>query len=237
MNEDGVCPWDSFESATMHFCETEVCGWITQPANTWSSLAYLFMGAWLIALARRENHRSLAVIGGIEMLIGCGSILFHASSTHFGEVIDVGAMYLLSTYVLLANLGRYRARIGQPINPRTSTLAFIIIASGSVLTIALFKAKVGIWLFAIQAVLAGHLETRMARRFRDPVNYKPLLGLLVCFGLSWIFWWLDILRIVCSPDNPWLQGHAAWHLVNSGVFYFLYRFYAGLRPARSHSAQ
>ena len=77
------CPWDALEPAAMHFCERELCGWITQPANTWSNLAYIIVGAWLIRLAFREGHRPLAAIGLIEILIGIGSFFFHMSSTHF----------------------------------------------------------------------------------------------------------------------------------------------------------
>ena len=229
--DQASCPWSGYEPASITFCEADACAWIIQPANTWSNLAFIVIGAWLIRLALREGHPSLAAIGTIEVLVGIGSFFFHMSGTHIGEVVDVGAMYLLSGYVLVANLARYRAHLGRPLSPVACSVLFVALVLGSVVAIAVFKGQVGVVLFAIQATLAGHLEIRMRRRFRDSVDYKPLVKFLVCFAIAWTFWWLDLLRIQCSPDNHWLQFHATWHLFNSVVFVFLYRFYAQLREA------
>ena len=83
-----ACPWDGWEPAAIEFCEADLCSWIIQPANTWSNLAYVFVGAWLIRLALREGHRDLASLGLIEILIGIGSFFFHMSGTHVGEVVE-----------------------------------------------------------------------------------------------------------------------------------------------------
>ena len=220
------CPWDGFESAAMHFCERELCGWITQPANTWSNLAYIIVGAWLIRLAFREGHRPLAAIGLIEILIGMGSFFFHMSSTHLGEVVDVGAMYLLVGYALVINLRRYLRRTGSDLTPKVAVAGYVGLVGASIAAIAVFKGEVGIWIFAVQAVIAGHLETRMYRKHGGEEDYGPLKKLLGVFGLAWAFWWLDLLGLFCDPDNHFLQGHAIWHVLNSVVFYFLYRFYS-----------
>lgn len=44
-----VCPWDQFESTTIHFCEERVCAYVVQPANSYSCFAFVFAGLWLIA--------------------------------------------------------------------------------------------------------------------------------------------------------------------------------------------
>jgi hypothetical protein len=223
------CPWDGLETAAMHFCERELCGWITQPANTWSNVAYVLVGLWLIRLAMREGQRPLAAIGAIEILIGLGSFFFHMSSSHLGEVVDVGAMYLLSGYALVANLSRYLQCLGRKLAPRSAVVLYLSLVGTSIAAVALFKGEVGIWIFAIQAVVAGHLETRMYRKHGASADFGPLKKLLVTFALAWAFWWLDLLGLLCDPDNHWLQGHAAWHVINSTVFIFLYRFYAQFR--------
>jgi len=224
-----ICPWSDFEQAALHFCERELCGWITQPANTWSNLAYMLVGAWLIRLAIREGHRSLAAIGVIEVLIGIGSFFFHMSSTHLGEVVDVGAMYMLSCYALVTNLDRYRSRVGRPLSARFNIGLYLSLVLSSITAISLLKGEVGVWLFAAQAVVAGHLETRMYRKLGPEKSYRAVLQLLGTFGVAWAFWWADILGLMCDPDNHWFQGHAVWHVVNSLVFYFLYRFYSEVR--------
>ena len=235
--ETNPCPWGEFETAAMHFCEQELCGWITQPANTWSNLAYILVGIWLIRLALREGHRALAVIGGIEVVIGLGSFFFHMSSTHVGEVVDVGAMYLLVDYVLVINLARYRRRLGRPLSQGFCAGLFLFLVGGSISVVALFRGEAGIWLFAIQAVIAGHLETMLYRKHGGEEDYTPLRRLLFCFAVAWTFWWLDLLGVVCDPNNHFFQGHAVWHVVNSAVFYFLYRFYAQCAEAQARASR
>ncbi len=220
------CPWDDLAPSALHFCERELCGWITQPANTWSNLAYIVVGVWLVRLALREDQRGLAAIGVIEIIIGLGSFFFHMSSTHLGEVVDVGAMYMLSGFALVTNLSRYRSRTGRPLSGSFCVGLYVVLVVVSITAIAVFKGEVGVWLFAIQAVVAGHLEMRMYRRLGPEPSYRAVQKLLLVFGLAWAFWWVDILGVFCDPDNHWLQGHAAWHVLNSAVFYFLYRFYA-----------
>jgi hypothetical protein len=210
----------------MHYCEAELCAWVEQPANTWSNLAYLFIGGWLIHRALRDGRRDLSVIGIIEVLIGLGSFFFHMSSTHVGEVVDVGFMYLLVGYVGVVNLHRFLVKVrghGLSFARQMSSFAAIVVASIAALVV--FKGDIGVVIFALLAVGAGHLETRMWRTMRDPVSYKPLRNLLLTFSLAWAIWWLDLLKIGCNPENHFVQGHAIWHLLNAFVFVFLYQFY------------
>lgn len=227
------CPWDQFRPAAVHFCERELCAWIEQPANTWSNLAYVIVGLVIIRLARREGHPQLAAIGLIEILLGFGSAYFHASSTHWGEVVDIGCMFLFSSYVLVINFNRWLCTRGPGLSRRVQVAIFLLISSVSILAVSLFQGWVGIVLFAAQAVGAGRLERLLYRQRAPGVSYRPLFALLGTFALAWGIWWLDILKIVCDPDNHFLQGHAAWHLLNSLCFLFLYRFYRQLRPAGS----
>ena len=225
-----ICPWDGFEPAAVHFCERELCAWVTQPANTWSNIAYIIVGIVILRLTKRENRPKLVPIGIIAILLGLGSMVFHASSTHFGEVIDVGAMYLFSGYAMVFNLQRFLRKRGRPLSTGALWTLYLMIVSVSITCVAVFRGEVGIVLFAIQAVLAGHFEVQMRLKHHEHLDYRPLIWLLVVFAVAWGIWWLDILKIVCDPDNHVLQGHAAWHVLNSTCCYFLYRFYAQLPP-------
>jgi hypothetical protein len=223
INKD--CPWGGFEPSTTTFCEEQLCAWITQPANTWSNLAYIFIGIYIIYLANKEQNKFLSIIGYIEIILGLGSFLFHASSTHFGEVIDVGAMYLFIVFTLVINLNRWLCEKERGISKHLQLLLFISISIFSIAIVALFKGTVGIILFALLAILSGHFETELFRKYNKGLNYKPLVLLVIFFGLAWGIWWLDITKTVCDPTNHFVQGHAMWHILNSFCFLFLYRFY------------
>ena len=219
------CPWSSFEPSTTTFCEEQLCAWITQPANTWSNLIYIFIGFYIIHLAYKEKNNFLALIGYIEVVLGLGSFFFHASSTHLGEVVDVGAMYLFIVFTLVINFNRWLKEKGKGLTKNNQLLLFIIISIISIVVVSVFKGTVGIILFALLAILSGHFETALFKKYRNKYNYKPLLFLLLFFGLAWGIWWLDITKTVCNPKNHFLQGHALWHILNSFCFLFLYKFY------------
>ena len=222
----GTCPWDGFEPAAVHFCEQELCAWIEQPANTWSNLFYVIVGVVIVALAWRQGRKPLVAIGLIEIAVGFGSALFHASSTHVGEVVDIGCMYLFALYALLTNVQRRQVAVGRPWSLQRLVFLYIALSATSIVAVALLGGVVGIVLFAVQVILAGNLEHRIYRSHRpDGLSYRPLVYLLLCFSCAWAAWWFDLLKINCDPDNHVLQGHAVWHALNAFCFLFLYRFY------------
>jgi len=229
-----TCPWDSLTPAAMHFCENELCALIEQPANTWSNLAYVLVGVWILRLAARAGRSDLRMIGWIEIGLGLGSMVFHGTSSHLGAILDMGGMYVFVAYVLVFNLQRLlRAGGTEGLSQHAQTLLFLGISLVSTASVVLLADDIGIWVFAIEAVLAGHLEVQILRKHRDPsIQYRPLVHLLVAFALAWTFWWLDWLKIICDPDNHILQGHAIWHVLNSTCFYFLYRFQVQIAPTK-----
>ena len=222
------CPWASFEQSEVQFCEEQLCDWITQPANTWSNLAYIFVGIYIINLAYKERNNFLSIIGYIEVVLGFGSFFFHASSTHIGEVIDVGSMYLFIAFTLVINLNRWLKEKDKNLSKNSQLVLFFGISIISILVVSIFKGTAGIVLFALLAIVSGHFETLLFVKYRKIHNYTPLLCLLLFFGLAWGVWWLDITKTVCNPTNHFIQGHAIWHILNSFCFLFLYKFYKQL---------
>ena len=140
MQEATRCVWDDFEPAAVQFCEREQCAFIEQPANTWSNLTYIVIGVIICRVAPREGRTSLAALGVISIVLGLGSIFFHGSSTHIGEVIDVGAMYLLSSYVLVLNWRRLRRRHDEPWRPG-DIWAFVLLSGSAIVVVSAFKGQ------------------------------------------------------------------------------------------------
>jgi hypothetical protein len=42
-----ICPWDWLRQSPPSFCEETLCGWVKQPANTWSNIGFLVSAALL----------------------------------------------------------------------------------------------------------------------------------------------------------------------------------------------
>lgn len=215
------CPWTQFEPATLSFCENLVCGWIRQPANAISSLSYVLVG--VLVLRQQEKRRlSIAVrsIGIMGILVGLMSFAYHSSMTFPGEALDLASMYLFSSTLVVLNL----LRLGW-LSRRFWVPTYSGVNIGSV-GLLLTEKEWGIDIFAFQVILFLALEALLYVRTRKQgVKYRDVVAGVGIFFLSYGIWLLDYHRIVCSPDNHFLQGHAVWHILNSSVFYFSYRHY------------
>ena len=61
------CPWyelSEIAKPNVKWCEATVCGWITEPANTWSNLAFIGMGIaiWIIASNKTKRPQTLRAV-------------------------------------------------------------------------------------------------------------------------------------------------------------------------------
>lgn len=215
------CPWDSLAPGTVRFCEQRLCAYIVEPSNTWSSIAYVVIGAYLIAshTARARDARLWAVAVA-EILIGLGSFAFHATGTFAGEFLDQAGMFMLSCLILSFAAGK-SARLSAP---RTAQLYAGTAVASSLFLLAVRPA--GIPLFALELVAGLGWEVAMWRRAGDRAPYRLLFAGIGIFLVSFVIWTLDITRIACAPDNHTITGHAVWHVLNALSIERLYRFYA-----------
>lgn len=158
------------------------------------------------------------MIGLNSIAVGVGSTLFHMSGRFIFEVVDVFAMFLISSLMICLNLWRLWQSKTKFIV--TTYVVLNILSLGLLLS---FK-PLGIAVFATQIYLAMTLETALYIK-AEPYKYKYLLYMMGAFSLSFVIWLLDITKILCVPDNHLLTGHGIWHLLNALALYYLYRFY------------
>lgn len=225
MNEMTSCPagspWSGYAVATMRYCETNLCGWIAQPANTFSNLGFVIVGIGLAALsARRDDARPLRLIGLIAIMLGLTSFAYHASSTFFWQFFDLASMFLFSTLLLVLNLQRLSV-----LSQRALVPAYVILNAVSMALLWMIKGKIGIVIFGLQLLAAFLIEGLVSMSSATRVNYREFWRTVYTFLAAYSIWLLDYTGTACSPDNHFLQGHAAWHLLNSLCFVFMYRFY------------
>jgi hypothetical protein len=213
-----ACPWGGFQGATASFCETRLCGWVVEPANTWSNVSY-FIAALFVFLGNREEKRpELSLIAVTAFLVGIGSTLFHASGTRFGEIIDVSAMYLISGLFIV-----FAAQRIWPIEKAQLFILYFLISGLSSLTLVLTTSN-GIWLFAGHIVTAAVLEFIYFKRAPAMPDYKFLRLMVFGFAFAYVAWLLDFRKIVCDPDNHVLGGHAIWHLSNATCLWTYFKY-------------
>lgn len=110
----------SQSALTVEYCEfNQPHRFFHQPINTYSNLAYFFLGVLVLQIAREDaTHRgqpSLNRLGhfpGLSALMGAsfiylsvGSAFFHASLTYVGQRVDMNATY--SVMLTLAGIALY----------------------------------------------------------------------------------------------------------------------------------
>jgi hypothetical protein len=226
--------WASWRPATCMpeacFCEAIRAGWVAQPANTWSNLAFVLVGLLVIARGRADTAQGLrrspiteratysAVYGGTCILVGMGSTFYHASLTFAGQFFDVMGMYLFAVFILLYALTRL-----SPLRQGTFLAAYVglnAILGYLLLTVPSMRR----WLFGLVLIAVLALESRAARSAAAIDRYY-LRAAVITLSIAFAIWILDMTKVLCAPES-WLQGHAVWHLLcatSAGLAYFYYR--------------
>ena len=217
--------WEGWRPATCLpgncFCEALSGGPVVQPANAWSSLAFVAAGL-LVAhypalagagggrnrMARDPVNRHL--YGYAMAATGLGSFFYHASLTFAGQVADMTGMYLLITFALLYAL----PRMG-------SARAVTAYVSGNALLLWLQVSFPDVRRYVFGALVVAVLWLESRGRGADRVWLWRGAGAL---GLGFAIWVADITRVVCAPQSI-VQGHAAWHLLGAAAGWCLFRYY------------
>ena len=210
------CFWVNFSPPTIQFCENNLCGLITQPANTWSNFAYIFVGTYLLFKDKANGK----ITGWIAILIGISSFLYHASFTFLMQYFDLSSMFLFSSFFLTANL--CRSDFLKTKN-RVKTMFLIVAVSMGLLY---FFRKTGIPIFSLQIIAAGILELYIFKNKNLSSNYKNILTALILFIVAFVIWLLDLFKIFCDKDNHIFQGHAIWHILTALSILFIHKFYS-----------
>ncbi len=222
------CPWSGWVPPNVDWCEEQLCSWITNPAGTWSNLAYLIFGIAMIVEARRAKGTAkgeLALFGPASIAVGVFSFVYHASYTFFLQFFDFVGMFLFCFTVLSENA----LRLGWIRTARKATFFFAGVASFSGLVLVLWQLGLPYQGLVLVLILVAVGQELLAWRKHGPASgygiYATGLGLLVVaasFSLA------DLTRTWCDPSNHWLQGHAIWHVLTAAALYAFFRFYGQL---------
>ena len=218
--------WESWNPATCLqtgcFCETsDMQSPIRQAANTYSSLAFVFSGMFIIASARKRIRFSVGysiLMGLASIIVGVGSTFYHASLTFIGQFFDVFGMFLLAAFMLVYAWERiWKLRISTTLGLFLTLNIFL-----SWLQIAIPDTRR--YAFAIVLVIALVFEYYFRAKDKPQINMQLLqIGIGLLAG-AYIIWILDNTRIVCF-ERSLLQGHAIWHLLGAVSVVFLHRYY------------
>ena len=218
-------------TATRCFCELPRVGsLIVQPTNSWSSYGYAFTGFLMIVLSRGTSwnsafHRNAAAWFGVTAIfVGLGSVLLHATLTLWGQFFDVMGMYLVSGFMVVSAIARWRN-----LSARNSVMLYIAVVGGLLIMLYLVP-EVRRSLFAVVLVSAIAIEMIFARPLRPQVRVIYYLAGILVKAVAFTIWNLDQHGVVCQPDIVF-QGHAVWHLLGAVSLWFTFSYYRSERAS------
>jgi len=226
------CPWDGIRDAygapNVNWCEAELCSWVTEPANTWSNLAYIGVALFLFTRRKAMKNASFPEVSWfapVVFALGWMSFVYHASTTFLLQVLDFFGMFLLLGLPVVINL----RRLGWVKSGWHAYLIWNVVMLALLFALRAVGLKYqGMIFFGIVAVLLS--ESLLRLRPKPTLFVTPSLELLgfavACLTVAVVFSMLDVTRIWCVPDNHVLQGHAIWHLGSAASQIFVQAYYA-----------
>ena len=216
-------------TATRCFCELPRVGsLIVQPTNSWSSYGYAFAGFLMIILSQARGwasgfHRHAAAWFGVTAIfVGLGSVLLHATLTLWGQFADVMGMYMVSGFMLVSAVARWRN-----MSARGALILYLSVVAG-LLAVLYLVPEVRRSLFAVVLLAAIAVEMIFARRRRPGVRVSYYLLGIVIKAVAFTIWNLDQHGLVCAPESVF-QGHAVWHLLGATSLWFTFLYYRSER--------
>ena len=181
-----------------------------QPVNTYTNVAYVFGGFFLLF---RLNTLPSYILSLTLLYLCVGSALYHATSTRWAGSLDVSAMYAvfsaMTTYVV--------CRFFSFDNSLVAFLMFIVAVLCGYLLRYKYRGnmslKIGIFLVLIYIFTIWSI----VRNNRSLVS-DYLIVSLAMFVLAYLAWFLD--RAKNFPLKRW--GHGLWHVLTAAAISILF---------------
>jgi hypothetical protein len=146
---------------------------------------------------------------------------FHASLTYFAGQLDVQGNYMILGAALVFNF----MRLGW-IGIRGYYIAYILLnIILGLLQYYLEPLSLVIFGTFTTCYILSELLILHCVKLQSTIKSSYLYLGLSIFAIAFTIWNLDGNKIICSPDNHILQGHAIWHLLMGASFYCIYLYH------------
>ena len=217
------CPWGSLAPANVDWCEANICGWVVEPTNTYSTLSYIILGLLIWRYAIRWQLKGLLAIYGPGLVFtGVTAGIYHASATNILQYLDLLGIFAVISLFLVFNLTRLNL-----IAVESQVKWYFWIALGVTLILPLFEISgIPMQLIAVTFGLCIAVqELWLWLSKKEVVNYRYLLLAILFFIVAAFFVLADLKRLWCQPNSLLFQGHATWHLFSALSLFTSFFYY------------
>ena len=230
-------PWqfmrDLFGPPNIKWCEERLAALIEEPANTWSNLAYIVVGVWLLYAPSRGAvselwERRSRLFGWAVILMGGFSLVYHATNNYATQVFDFVGMFLYLGVLVTWNIERIVRVRGVRRSPAWWVgVYFLWVNANMLLLIAFPMAGLPIQqIVMVNTAAVFATEVTIVLMTRETHGYLVYAGALAFMAAASAASWADHKRVWCDPKDHLLQGHAVWHVLSALSIPFVHRFYS-----------
>lgn len=152
------------------------------------------------------------------ILLGLGSMYYHAKLNFLGQFLDNLGMFLIISAIFF-----YRIKNFIKIGPWL-IFSYYILANIFLGIIQYFYPETRRYLFALAVIIVLITEYLIYKRRQVFYNKKFLFFAIGLLALGFAIWIADITKVLCLP-NSLLQGHALWHILTALSAMFVFLFY------------
>ena len=193
-------------------CEAFGPGWLVQPINALSSLAFTVVGVAMVGWVRSTSGPERVVRSGFVfgmIATGIGSFLFHGPQTSGSQFLHDITFLVTVAILAVANLG-----VGLRWAP---SRVWAVIALYSVATAVALVLSPGVTNVITAVAVALLVVGDIALRRVGTVSRGWFAGAMVALVVAVAFLVLGRTgNLLCDPESM-LQGHALWHVFGAGA--------------------
>lgn len=194
---------------------------VREPQNTWSNLAFVVAGAFLVSTCRGR----LARASGIPLIaVGIGSFLYHASASATLRQLDVGAMYWLFVVAAVYCLAMVAPRLRPKLEAHAFAITLLSLLAAAVLVFTRNITVLGFKPLSLQAatvIASAAMLLTLANiiwRKESVAAALQFLGIVTLFGAAVYFQVSDRPGGTLYRPAALLQAHAVWHVLAAAAF-------------------
>ena len=195
-------------------CERLIDGFLAQPVNAMSSLAFVVVGVLVPVVVRRRLGVPTAITRAFSfalVIVGIGSVAFHGPGGPVADWVHDGSITVLLVLIVATEIG-YRAGWSA----RQLLLGWAV-ASTALIVVEWIWPIVGDPLNAPLALFAvlGAVGPQLRRRVSRPPDGR---GKAVLTGIAMLGTGAVVMLLsrtngpLCAPEGL-IQGHAIWHVL------------------------
>ena len=190
------------------YCERVAPGLLMEPFNLFSNLPFVMVGIWQYRRSRRFTEK---LMGLFAVLVGLGSLLFHAFATRWAQVLDVVPIAIL----VFTFLFYYQVRILKW-RSWVAIMGILLVGGSSALA----------WRFLNDPIYNGSQAYFGVGLGLSVLAYRERHEVRGWLFLSLILFALALVARMADPAICFrfvVGSHFAWHLLNAASIMCAFR--------------